>query len=316
MTLNVYSFALHIVMLAIMIIGVPIVVTNGQEAQAAANLNAQQTDEVVDEVVEPLVPQIVIETETEGIKIEGDITVIEKSNGPLETSEIVPEAIAQEQTEAAATQASTEDQTEAPTEAKTEAPTEAPIEPPTEATTEAEVEKVVSYNQEMCNAYADGLLAEGVITEEEAAMLKERGNGPEKPWISNVSETVIGNLADVMYAEAGSLISLEGWTRGKRALLLVGSVVCNRYHYPTLGDCSTLNEIISYRGAYASRTRNRMGKRYYISDGYDFIEDWARDLYTYGPIGPRTLIWQGPKQGKVYDEIHGEFFGLDKNPPF
>ncbi len=220
-------------------------------------------------------------------------------------------------------EAKTRTETQPQTEPETEAPTKAETQPQTEAQTEAETEPketqssdAISSNQRACNEYADALLEEGVITEEEAEMIKARGNGPENPWISNVSENVIGNLADVMYAEAGNLISLEGWARGKRALLLVGSVVCNRYHYPTLGNCDTLAEIISLPGAYASRTQRRMGKRYYISDGYAYIEDWARDLYTYGPIGPRTLIWQGPRQGIVYEVIHGEYFGVDKNPPF
>lgn len=158
--------------------------------------------------------------------------------------------------------------------------------------------------------YATRLLNEGVINQVEAQLIIERNFSPENPWINYTEEDVI-YLGDLMDAEECILLSKTN--QGKRALYLAGSVVCNRIGKPELGGktnvLGVINSVVSGHQQYASRTRRLIGKRSCLSHGHAFVYDWARDILTYGPIGSYRLVWQGPKQGRVYDKIGGEYFG-------
>ncbi len=158
--------------------------------------------------------------------------------------------------------------------------------------------------------YATNLLNEGVINEVEAQLIIERNFSPDNPWIAYTEEDVI-YLGDLMDAEECILLSRT--TRGKRALLLAGSVVCNRIGKPELGGqanvLGVINSVVSGHRQYASRTRRLVGKGAPLTHGHAFVYDWARDILTYGPIGSYRLVWQGPRQGRVYDKIGTEYFG-------
>jgi len=166
-----------------------------------------------------------------------------------------------------------------------------------------------------CEEYADNLLQEGVINEQEAQMLKERGNGPDNPWM-NFNEQDVILLGDAMDAEACILRAKTN--KGKRAHLLTGSVALHRLNYKALGNSQTLMEVFTCvapggHKQYATRTIRLLGKREALNHGHSDVYDWARNLLTYGPIGPDNLIWQGAKQGVVYDNIGTEYYGLAKN---
>lgn len=162
-----------------------------------------------------------------------------------------------------------------------------------------------------CETYARALLFENVINETEAQMLIARGNSPENPWTNYTEDDVIC-LGDAMDAEVCNLLSRSN---GKRAFFLTGSVLANRLRKPDLGNQTTIrgvvNTTIGGHPQYASRTRRLIGKMAPMSHGHEATYEWARQLLTYGPIGPDRLVYQAMmRQGRVYDVIGGEYFGV------
>ena len=121
------------------------------------------------------------------------------------------------------------------------------------------------------------------------------------------TEEEVKILGDAMFAEFGEVLSRLEESEAEYWLKLTGSVPIHRRNANWGG--STIHEII-FSGAYSENTRNAIGKEWLKTP--DIVYKWAEELLKNGPIGPKNLIYQSQvEQGIPYDDLFGEYFGLE-----
>ncbi len=147
-------------------------------------------------------------------------------------------------------------------------------------------------------------------TEKETEAETESETEPKhEQWMPH-GEYEVALLAEVMYAEVGTIGEMYGLTDDEVELAhkFVGSVVLNRIasnRFP--GD---MWGVIFQPMAYASRTRDM------ITNGCTELIpketfEWAEELLDDGPLGPPTLVFQAEFiQGETYAHIGNQYFCL------